>query len=164
MESIKEAKSVGQIIADVDIEPISHIDNSGREHAMLKLSEKVLQLRGVSSVVLDELLKQHDYEENTGAFAFINVVERTPLDCSKVLSLIESGDLVAQYEAQNTKIEETLEHYYNAVGVADAQEEEQRSQVAADKADKSSTSFKKVLVCPVAPKIRAFGLSVCPAN
>ena len=125
MDSIKEGKSVTQIISDVNIEPIPHVDKTGTEYAMLKLSERVLQLKGVSNVILGELFKQLEDAENVGIFAFTNIAEKISLECSEVLSLVEADDLIVEYDQQRNKIEDIIEHPLLPMKVIDTQKEAQ---------------------------------------
>ena len=73
MESTKSGKTITQIICDDRLNNLSRREKTGAENALMKLSEKVLLLKGQSHVILDEILselKEHDCQKEL-AFAQI---------------------------------------------------------------------------------------------
>lgn len=123
MDSIKEGKSVTQIVAEVGIEDLPKMDITSTDHALLKLSEKVLQMKGYADVVLSEELKNIDEEKNVGISAFIQTTEKTSFSCSEVLSLLEADDLNIEPDMKSKKASETLNESLTPLRVGCVQDE-----------------------------------------
>merc|ERR1711972_107744 len=99
MDAIKEGRSVTQITTDIGIQDLPKMDKSNTDHALIKLSEKVLQMKGLTDTVLMEELDDIDQEKDV-AFsslysisAFIQATEKAAFSCFEVLSLLETDDL-----------------------------------------------------------------------
>ena len=93
MESTKSGKTITQIICDDRLNNLSRREKTGAENALMKLSEKVLLLKGQSHVILDEILselKEHDCQKE---LAFAQIVGKVSVDCCEVISLVEVDDL-----------------------------------------------------------------------
>ena len=59
LDCIKEGKSVTQITTDLGSQILHQEDNIITDNALLKLSERLLQLKGVTNVVLMEAMKDN---------------------------------------------------------------------------------------------------------
>ena len=93
MESTKSGKTITQIICDDKLNNLSSLEKTGAENALLKLSEKVLLLKGQGHVILDEILsdlKEHDCQKE---LAFAQISDKLSIDCCEVISLVEVDDL-----------------------------------------------------------------------
>ena len=93
MESTKSGKTITQIICDDRLNNLSRREKTGAENALMKLSEKVLLLKGQSHVILDEILnelKEHDCQKE---LAFAQIADKVSVDCCEVISLVEVDDL-----------------------------------------------------------------------
>ena len=93
MESTKSGKTITEIICDDRLKNLSRREKTGAENALLKLSEKVLLLKGQNHVILDEILndlKEHDCQKE---LAFAKISDKVSIDCCEVISLVEVDDL-----------------------------------------------------------------------
>ena len=93
MESTKSGKTITEIICDDRLNNLSRREKTGAENALLKLSEKVLLLKGQNHVILDEILndlKEHDCQKE---LAFAKISDKVSIDCCEVISLVEVDDL-----------------------------------------------------------------------
>jgi hypothetical protein len=123
MDHIKEGKSVTQITTDLGIQNFNREDNISTDHALVKLSEKLLQLRGVTNVSLVEELKDLEDEKDCGVSAFIQIADKISADVFEVISLVEAADLCFQDDTQTKKATKSINEHLIHVGVTDTQKE-----------------------------------------
>ena len=123
MDHIKEGKSVTQITTDLGIQNLYQEDNISTDHALVKLSEKLLQLRGVTNVSLVEELKDLEDEKDCGVSAFIQIADKISADVFEVISLVEAADLCFQDDKQTKKANKTINEHLIHAEVTDTQKE-----------------------------------------
>ena len=134
---MKEGKSVTQIVADVGIEHLPKMDKSNTDYALLKLSEKVLQMKGLTDVVLLEELENIAEEKHVGISAFIQTTEKTSFSCSEVVSLLEVDDLNIEQDIKRKNASETLNESLTPLKVAHAQDEIHSKELVTEKQTKT---------------------------
>ena len=129
MDAIKEGRSVTQITTDAGIQDLPKMDKSNTDHALIKLSEKVLQLKGLTDTVLIEELDSIDKEKDV-AFsslysisAFIQATEKTAFSCFEVLSLLEADDLNIEENWQSKKAIKTIDETLTPFKITETQED-----------------------------------------
>ena len=123
MDSVGEGKSVSEIVPEINVQDIPRLDDIGASKALLKLSEKVLQLKGLTVIVLEEMLKDLEDKNNQAVFAFIQIAEKISCDCSEVLSLIEADDLKDGHDNKRINAIKSFEEHALSLTVTDAQKE-----------------------------------------
>ena len=123
MDDIKEGKSVTQITTDLGIQNLYQEENISTDSALVKLSEKLLQLRGVTNVGLVEEIKNLEDKNDYGVSAFIQIADKISADCFEVLSLVEAADLSFQDDRETKKANKTIFDHLIPVRVTDTQKE-----------------------------------------
>ena len=137
MDAIKEGKSVTQIVTDVGAQELPKMDKTNTEKALIKLSEKVLQMKGSTDIVLLEDLASIDDEKNVGMSAFIDTIEKTSFSCFEVVSLLEADDLNTEQAFQSTKAVETLNESLTPFKITETLDESQSKELVIEKHPKT---------------------------
>ena len=129
MEAIKEGRSVNQITTEVGTQDLPKMNKSNTDHALIKLSEKVLQMKGLTDNVLIEELDNIDKEKDV-AFssfysisAFIQATEKAAFSCFEVLSLLEADDLNIEGNWQSKKAVKTIDQTLTPFKITETQED-----------------------------------------
>ena len=133
MDQIKEGKSVTQITTDLGIQDLYREDNISTDHALVKLSEKLLQLRGVTNVALVEELKDLEDEKDYGVSAFIQIADKISADCFEVLSLVEASDLCFQDDSKSKNANKSINEHLISVRITDTQKESKPNDLVIEK-------------------------------
>ena len=137
MDAIKEGKSVTQIVTDVGAQELPKMDKVNTEQALIKLSEKVLQMKGSTDIVLLEDLVGIDDDKNVGMSAFIDTIEKTSLSCFEAVSLLEADDLNTERAFQSTKAVEKLNESLNPFKITETLDESQSKELVIEKQPKT---------------------------
>ena len=121
MESTKSGKTITQIICDDKLNNLSNLEKLGAENALLKLSEKVLLLKGQGHVILDEILNQLKEHDCPSELAFAQISDKVSVDCCEVISLVELDDLKIQDDNNDIINRKVVEEPLIPLRVSDSQ-------------------------------------------
>ena len=153
MDAIKEGKSVTQIIADVGVQKLPEMDRNNTDKALIKLSEKVLQMNGSTDVVVLEELSSIDDEESVGMSAFIDTIEKTSFTSFEVVSLLETDDLNIEQDIKRRRVTQSLNERLTPFKITETQDEHQSKELVLEKQPKTRAVSSNQAEEQIQPKV-----------